>query len=103
MAAEVMVTDRNAVGLLVAPILALLKRLGQVGRVERLERAGVAQNVCLRGAGQYRRVSVIGIAIVRVASRQVVLIIARVNVGSHDELPAVIKATGAARAFLRAA
>src|SRR5258705_7565215 len=103
MSAEVMVTDRNAVRVVVAPILALLKGLRQIGTIEDLQRAGVTQNVCLRGAGQDRRVGVIGVGIVRVALREEVLKVARVNVRRQDKLPSVIQAAGATRAFLRAA
>ena len=103
MSAEVMITDRNAVRFVVAPILTLLKRLRQIRTVEHLQRAGVTQNVCLCGAGQDRRVGVIGVEIVRVAPRKVVLKVARVDVRRHDKLPAVIQATGTTRALLRAA
>ena len=103
MAAQVMVTDRNAVCVVIAPILAPFKRLRQIRTVEHFQRTGVTQNICLGGAGQDRGVGVIGVGVVRVALREAILKIAGVNVRRHDKLPAVIQATGATRAFLRAA
>ncbi len=46
---------------------------------------------------------VIGVGIVRVAPREVVLKVARVNMRRQDKLPNIVQATGATRAFLRAA
>src|SRR5262245_7436727 len=103
MTAEIMVTDRHAVIGMYAPAEVFLEGTSQIRTVKHFERTGVAQNVCLREVGKDRRVRVIRVEIVRAAARQVVIVVARIQVRGHDELADVVEAGGAARAFLRVA
>ena len=92
MAAEIMVADGDAVSIVIAPILALLKRLREVGAIEHSQRTGVLEEIALGSGGQDRRVSVVGVVVVGPAAREGILKIARVNVRDYDELANVVQA-----------
>ena len=98
-----MLADGNAVLRMHPPAFIFLERTVQVRAIQHFERTGVSQDVLLRRAGQDRRVCVVRVEVVRFPTREVVQIIAGVQVGGQNELAHIAETMRASRPFLRTA